>query len=230
MSASEHFSSAQWVDLVRGQLDEATVAEVDRHLRAGCGPCTAAFETWQAPVRFGVEERRAAPPSETVRVAKALLAQAGAVRDRSARNPLAALASATFAALVFDTGLTAQAGARAAAAFSRQLLFDADHLVVDLHVDAGAADGSLVIMGQVVDKRGPERSLDGIFLSIVDDRREVSAVTPNEFGEFRHTLRDTRAQFLVVDAHKDVVAIPLHVLYDPPGRPALSPQQAKVKQ
>ena len=40
---TEHFSSPQWVDLVRGLLSEDMKTEMDQHLRAGCGECREAF-------------------------------------------------------------------------------------------------------------------------------------------------------------------------------------------
>ena len=65
----EHFTSPQWVDLVRGQLPEEVATEMDRHLRAGCTECVAAFDAWQGLAVFAAEERASTPPAAAVRVA-----------------------------------------------------------------------------------------------------------------------------------------------------------------
>src|SRR4029434_5063482 len=72
---TEHFSSPQWVDLVRGLLSEDMKTEMDQHLRAGCEECREAFAAWSAFATFAEAEAGFEPPREAVRVAKTYLAQ-----------------------------------------------------------------------------------------------------------------------------------------------------------
>ena len=129
----EHFTSPQWVDLVRGQLPEEVATEMDRHLRAGCTTCVAAFDAWQGLAVFAREEREITPPDNVVRVAKSFLTQRKFADPVPGAQPIVAWASATLATLVFDSRLAAPAGVRAsAAAFSRHLVFGARSLVVEI--------------------------------------------------------------------------------------------------
>ena len=216
MCVREHFTASQWVDLVRGQLAEEVVTEMDRHLRAGCGECVAAFDAWQGLAVFASEERASTPLEDAVRVAKSYLAQqrfADAISSPS--NPIVSWASATLATLVFDSGQAAPAGVRAAATFSRHLVFDAQSLVIDLHLEASSRAGWFVLTGQVVDRSHPERPVENIWLSLVGDRQEISTFQTNELGEFRCTFDLRRTLKLVVYAGRDVVAIPVETLLEP---------------
>ena len=67
---TDHFSSPQWVDLVRGLLDEDTGTEMDRHLREGCEPCREAFAAWSGFASFAEAEAQFEPPHDALRVAR----------------------------------------------------------------------------------------------------------------------------------------------------------------
>jgi len=212
----DHFSSPQWVDLVRGRLPEDVAAEMDVHLRSGCTDCMAAFDVWQGLAVFAEEERASTPPDDAIRVAKSYLAQPRMARAEPAQgHPIAAWASATVATLVFDSRQAVPAGVRAAAAFSRHLVFDAKSLVVDLRIDTGSRAGGLLLSGQVADTSRPEQPLEHIWLSLVDNRQEISMFQTNEFGEFQCTFDRRRNLTLMIYGNGSVVAIPLDVLFDP---------------
>ena len=212
----EHFTAPQWVDLVRGQLAEEIANEMDRHLRMGCGECVAAFDAWQGLAVFAADERTSTPPEDAIRVAKSYLAQQKLAAPAPLQNPIVSWTSATLATLVFDSEQAAPAGIRAAAtAFSRHLVFGANSIVVDLHIDTASRAGWFLLHGQVADSNRPDQPLEHIWLSLVDDRQEISTFQTNEFGEFRCTFDLRRALKLMVYAGRDVVAIPIENLFDP---------------
>jgi len=214
--AKEHFTAPQWIDLVRGQLAEEVASEMDRHLRAECGECVASFDAWQGLAVFASEERTLTVPEDAVRVAKAYLAQQKLASPASASNPIASWASATLATLVFDSQQAAPAGVRAAAAaFSRHVVYGAKSLVVDLHIEATSRSGWFLLQGQVADSTRPDQPLENVWLSLVDDRHEISTFQTNGLGEFRCTFDLRQALKLMVYAGRDVVAIPIETLFDP---------------
>jgi hypothetical protein len=189
---------------------------MDRHLRAGCNECVAAFDAWQGLAVFAREEREITPPENVVRVAKSYLAQRMFADPVPGARPIVAWASATIGTLVFDSKLAAPAGVRASAtAFSRHLVFDARSLVVDLHVDMASRSGWFLLAGQIADRNSPERPLENVWLSLVDDRQEITTFRTNELGEFRCTFDLRRALKLMVYAGRDVIAIPMDTLFDP---------------
>jgi hypothetical protein len=215
----EHFTSPQWVDLVRGQLAEEVATEMDRHLRAGCTECVAAFDAWQGLAVFASEERASTPPADAVRVAKSYLSQrtfAAPLADPS--HPFVSWASATLATLVFDSQQVAPAGVRAAATSSRHVVFDAGSLVIDLHIETASRAGRFQLAGQIVDRHDPARSVENIWLSLVDDRQEISSFQTNQLGEFRCTFDFHQALKLMVYAGRNVVALPIDMLLNPLDR------------
>ena len=72
---TDHFSSPQWVDLVRGLLSEDLREEMDQHLRAGCEKCREAYAAWHGFAAFAEDESAFEPPRDAVRVSKTYLAQ-----------------------------------------------------------------------------------------------------------------------------------------------------------
>src|SRR6185503_12454297 len=113
---TEHFSSPQWVDLVRGLLSEDTKTDMDQHLRAGCEECREAFAAWSGFATFTEAEPGFEPPREAVRVAKTYLAQQHVgdgqtvARHRQRRQWASPSMLAT---LVFDSMQASAAGVRA---------------------------------------------------------------------------------------------------------------------
>ena len=211
----EHFTAAQWVDLVRGQLTNEIASDMDRHLRMGCAECVAAFDAWQGLAVFAAEERESTPPADAVRVAKSYLAQHTLAASGATADSIGSWASATLATLVFDSKNVAPAGVRAAATFSRHLVFEAKSLIVDLHIDTASRAGWFLLQGQVADSHRPLEPRERFWLSLVDDRHEISTFQTNEFGEFRCTFDLRRTLKLMVYASRDVVAIPIETLFDP---------------
>jgi hypothetical protein len=192
---------------------------MDRHLRAGCNECVAAFDAWQGLAVFAAEERASTPPEDAVRVAKSYLAQRTfAAPLASNSHPFVSWASATLATLVFDSHQAAPAGVRAGAAFSRHVVFDAGPLVIDLHIETASRAGWFQLAGQIVDRYNPARSVGDIWLSLVDDRQEISSFQTNQLGEFRCTLDFRLALKLMVYAGQDVIALPIDTLLNPLDR------------
>jgi len=108
------------------------------------------------------------------------------------------------------------AGVRASAtAFSRHLVFGARSLVVDLHIDTSSRAGWFLLAGQIADRTAPDKPLENVWLSLVDDRHEITTFRTNALGEFSCTFDGHRALKLMVYAGRDVIAIPMDTLFDP---------------
>jgi hypothetical protein len=206
---SEHFTASQWVDLVRGQLPQEVANEMDRHLRMGCSECVDAFDTWQGLAVFASEERASMPVDHPVRIAQSY-AQRKLAGPTLASNPAATWASAALATLIFDSEEPAAPGVRATAAtFSRHLVFGANSLIVDVHIDTASRAGWFLLQGQVADRNQPNRPLENIWLSLIDGRQEITTFRTNEVGEFLCTFDVRQALKLIVYAGRHVVAIPI---------------------
>src|SRR5215510_12466995 len=133
---TEHFSSPQWVDLVRGIASDEVRGAMDTHLRDGCPDCVEAYRLWHGMALFAREERALTPPEDAVRVAKSYLAQHRIAQAAAPPAGARSFASTIVATLLFDSLQAAPARVRAAATYSRHLLFGAQSLAIDLHIDA----------------------------------------------------------------------------------------------
>lgn len=213
---TDHFSSPQWVDLVRGLLAGDTREAMDRHLRDGCAECLEAYSAWSGLAVFAEEERGVEPPTEALRVAKSYLGQQG-LRDGHADVPgrRRAWAPSVLATLVFDSMQAAPAGVRASAAYSRHLLFAAQSLAIDLHIETASKPGWFLLAGQVADSSCPDRLLRRVELSLVDGDAEISTFQTNEFGEFQCTFDRRKDLTLLFSLESGAIALPLDVLFDP---------------
>ena len=212
---TEHFSSPLWVDRVRGLLAEDVREEMDQHLRAGCETCQAAHTAWQRFAVFADEESGFEPPRDAVRVAKTYLAQQNILDGRSTARRRAWAPSA-LATLVFDTMQAAPvAGVRAGAGYSRHLLFAAQSLAIDLHVETASKAGWFLLTGQVADSNRPDQLPRAIELCLIDGDREISTFQTNEFGEFQCTFDLRKNLTLLFAIESGAIAVPLDVLFNP---------------
>jgi hypothetical protein len=215
---TSHFSSPQWVDLVRGLLNEDIKAEMDQHLRTGCEVCREAFATWSRFATFAQAEAGVEAPRDAIRVAKTFLAQQQVREGRTAgrrRQRLHWAGPSMLATLVFDSLQAAPAGVRATGGFSRHLLFAADSMAIDLHIETASKAGWFLLAGQIADSSRPDQLPRPIELSLVEGDTEISAFQTNEFGEFHCTFDRRRDLTLLFALEGGEVALPLDTLFTP---------------
>jgi hypothetical protein len=215
---TDHFSSPQWVDLVRGLLSEDTRTEMDQHLRAGCEECREAFAAWSGFATFAEAEPGFEPPRDAVRVAKTYLGQQQIGDGQTAarrRQSFRWAGPSMLATLVFDSMQAAPAGVRAGGGYSRHLLFEAHSMAIDLHIETASKAGWFMLAGQIADSSRPDQLPRRIELSLVEGDTEISAFQTNEFGEFQCTF-DRRSDLTLLFALEGgEVALPLDTLFTP---------------
>jgi len=215
---SDHFSSPQWVDLVRGLLDGNAREAMDQHLRDGCDDCLKAYNAWYGLAVFAEEERGFEPPHEALRVAKTYLAQRNVLEGRVAESGRRhAWVPSVLATLVFDSTQALPAGVRAAATagYSRHLLFAAQSLAIDLHVETASKPGWFLLAGQIADSSAPDRLPHKVDLALVQGDIELSTFQTNEFGEFQCTFDRRKDLTLLVSLESGAISLPLDVLFNP---------------
>ncbi len=212
---TDHFSSPQWVDLVRGLLREDTKAEMNQHLRAGCEECREAFAAWSGFATFTEAEPGVVPPDDALRVVKSYLAQQDVRDGRAVTRRRRSWGPSMLATLVFDSMQAAPAGVRASGAYSRHLLFSAQSLAIDLHIETASKAGWFLLAGQIADSSRPDQLPRRIDLSLVEGDTEISAFQTNEFGEFQCTFDRRTDLTLLFALEGGEVALPLDGLFNP---------------
>ena len=189
---------------------------MDQHLRAGCETCHEAHAAWSRFAVFAEQESGFEPPRDAVRVAKTYLAQQNLLDGRSSTARRRAWAPSALATLVFDSMQAAPAaGVRAGAGYSRHLLFAAQSLAIDLHVETASKAGWFLLAGQIADSSRPDQLPRAIELCLVDGDREISTFQTNEFGEFQCTFDLRKNLTLLFALESGAIALPLDVLFNP---------------
>jgi len=189
----QHFSEQAWADFVRGISESQTKATLDSHLARGCSDCRATSDVWNRVQTAVANEKIYTPSDSAVRMVKLEFA-ASSLESTS-----------VLATLLFDTlGQPLPAGIRSGAAVTRQLVYGAEGLTVDLRLDTQAHSGKIGVFGQVLDQRHSRVSLSGVSIALWTQKGQpFMQVSPNEAGEFQ----------LEVDARDD-----LRLLIDVAGR------------
>jgi hypothetical protein len=167
----QHFSEEVFADFVRG-VNSAT--ELQAHLAGNCSQCTATFSIWNRVQTITAREKTFHPPANSVRVAK-LEFQAKHQQENELPGKL-----------VFDSfSQPALAGVRSGAVAARQMVYEAEGMIVDLRFDRSPRSECVSLIGQVLDQKAPRVSLANVFVMLWTEKGLVLAETrTNALGEF----------------------------------------------
>jgi hypothetical protein len=199
-----HFSSRDWIDYVRNLASPQDAAAMTSHLKTGCDSCEKEKAAWTKLAAFAKTEAEFEPPENVVAMAKALV---------QAPKPEKGLRLREIAELVFDSFLTPQlAGVRSAAGVgSRQLLYRAGEVMIDVRFESSDESERFALTGQVFRDQGSKVGMTRVPISLISGKNELARTATNQFGEFylEHESADKNLQVsLEVNSEKDVF-IPL---------------------
>ena len=173
----EHFSEQAWADFTRGFGTSPKAEGIKAHLAAACLPCQTAKGFWGRVHTMALAESTYTPAANLVRLAK----------FEFTANRKAESAEWTVASLLFDSfSQPSLAGVRSASATARQIVYEANGLVVDLRFDRMQPSGKVSAVGQMLDKRVPRELLAGSPVVVwTEDGQLVATTEANGFGEFQ---------------------------------------------
>jgi hypothetical protein len=199
-----HFSSQDWIDYVRNVAPPQDAAAMASHLKTGCGSCAKEKATWSRLATFAKGEMQFEPPAQVVNIAKGLVPTSKSEEVIRVRE---------IAELIFDSLLRPQlAGVRSAAGVgSRQLLYRAGEIMIDVRFEASDESERFALTGQVFRDRGSKVGMTRVPISLISGKNELARTSTNQFGEFylEHDSAEKNLQVsLEVNSEKDVF-IPL---------------------
>ncbi len=172
----DHFSSADWIDYVRGVLPPKA-SMMETHLGQGCTQCLKSSEIWGLVLNFSAKEAANSPPDDAVRVIKAAYVPARPERWLPE--------IAQFARLILDTLKQPNlAGVRNAPPSSRLLLHEAEPFTIDLRLDSDPFRKRISLMGQILNSNEPDQSAYRIEVILLNGERLVKKTRANYAGEF----------------------------------------------
>src|SRR6185437_15472641 len=139
-----HFSEEVFADVVRG-IDVPAQKELQSHLASQCSQCGQSLRVWLRLQAIGARENTHCPPVASVRMVKL---------EFEARR---AHANETPGNLVFDSfSQPALVGVRSGGtAAARQMVYEAEVVMVDLRLDHSMHSKRVSLIGQVLNQKAP---------------------------------------------------------------------------
>ena len=196
----EHFSEQVFADLVRG-IETQAQAELRSHLASQCPQCVETFKVWSRLQAVVQKETDYCAPENAVRMAKL---EFEAQRAGEREIPVS---------LVFDSiAQPALAGVRSSGAVAaRQMVYEAEGMMVDLRFDQRPGSKAISLIGQVLDRQGARRSLAHAPVMLWTEKGLVLTETrTNGFGEFHLEFEVQDHMRLSIQAFGgNVIRIPL---------------------
>jgi len=156
---------------------------------------------WNQVQTMASNETSYTPPESAVRVVKREFAVTRSPEQES-----------VLASLLFDTlAQPVPAGIRSGTAVARQVVYEAEGLTVDLRLDPQPNSDTILVLGQVLDKRHPRISPSEVSIELWTQKGQpFLQVGANESGEFQIELHtDDDLRLLIEVAGRKTIRIPL---------------------
>jgi hypothetical protein len=194
--AMPHYDTAEWTDFVRGLIGDPKAGEMESHL-ASCVACHRAVGVLREVLEVAQVDRRLEPPDHLVRWARALFSSERAVASARGARPF-------IAQLVYDSLAAPElAGMRAQHRISRHLLYEAGVFGLDLRLEYQRGSPRVTLVGQILDRQRPERSMSDVSVQLVRGRTEIGRGACNRFGEFQVDFEpDGRLRLYVMEGSR----------------------------
>lgn len=198
----EHFADPRWADYVRGVGAPATKQEIEAHLVAGCVTCKPAFDFWKWMDDFAARDTAYTPPDNLTRMVKM------ALYSEEVPEP----GTWTIANLVYDSlSRPLVAGVRSGGTSTRQFVFEAEGLTVDLRFEKKAQSNIVHASGQVLDKQTPLTWMDSTTVILWTEKgKTIDVAEANKHGEFQLEFEaQDQLRISIVTTGRKTVRIPL---------------------
>jgi len=182
----KHFTTEEWIDFTNQAVSGSKQQEMTDHLE-GCKRCKETVSLWQRVRGTAESVAKYQAPESAVRIAKAAF-----VNAHLGQQPVRETSPAE---LLFDSFLQpALAGTRAGTRTAhdpgaRQMLYRAEPYQIDLHIEPKAGEDRIVVIGQLLDTRHPDKPGANVPVVISNLRGNAVHTVTNEFGEFREELQ-----------------------------------------
>lgn len=195
-----HFSEEVFADVVRG-IDVPAHKELQSHFASQCLQCRQSVLLWSQLQAIGARENQYCPPADSVRMVKL---EFGAMRMQE---------NETLGKVVFDSfSQPVLAGVRSGgAAAARQMVFEADGMMVDLRFDRPPRSTCVSLIGQVLNQKVARASLANASVMLWTEKGLVLAETrTNTLGEFHMEFEpQERLRLSIEGVAGKVIRIPL---------------------
>lgn len=176
-----HFSSEDWVDFAMKQASQEQAKSMQQHLDEGCGKCSKLSQFWNHVTQVASRESEHAPPESAVRHVRNVFAM-NAEAEKSKR-------AVTIPRLVFDNlWQPALAGIRAVPSSSRQVMYMAGDISIEMRLEPEPRSERINVAGQITKAASQSSDITAMSVIVTGDRGPVTTASTNRFGEFHLTF------------------------------------------
>lgn len=174
----KHFEITQWVDFVRAVASADEHARMQQHLASGCTACAHTVDLLQRLAQTVVA-------AESVpEVPAAVLKRAQTIASLRKREKVGL--AQVIATLVYDSfRQPLPAGIRTDRIGSRQLLYEAGDICIDLRIDFEKGGRLISLVGQASSREQSERGLVSLPVILMSGSELLAQTVTNEYGEFQ---------------------------------------------
>ncbi len=192
-----HLEAVQLADYVRGLGSPLSRKAVEEHLSSGCPKCRKAVQALSRVVNGSRAETGYSVPEHTVRRVKAIY---------DLRPPEGVSFHPRMAArLIYDSfKAPIPSGIRTGQDFARHILYSAADYALDLRLQQSHRPGAIALIGQLTDRRTPDRMMAGLSVFLTRGKNVVAGTKSNAFGEFQIEYQPSRRLRLHLQIHENL--------------------------
>ncbi|HWY55286.1 MAG TPA: hypothetical protein VNZ03_12530 [Terriglobales bacterium] len=197
-----HFSEQVWADFVRGVGASETAQEVKEHLGSSCPECETTLAVWGRIAQLAARESAYATPENLVRLVKLQFAD-----QQSSQREAGLIGS-----MIFDSATQPlPMGVRSGSASTRQIVYEAEGLTVDLRLERKPHSSTFSAAGQVLDKDAPLSWLGNAAIVLWNDKGHMLMKTvANDYGEFQFEFEhEDQLRISIITANRKTLRIAL---------------------
>jgi hypothetical protein len=173
----KHYTTEEWVDFVNEKVGQKQFKAMQTHLQSGCQKCFQIEALWK-------RVRQAASRETTMQVPESVL--------QHLRNAFVVMAPAKKKAGLFEIprlisdsvwGLAA-VGVRATTSSSRQLLYQAGNIVIEMRIEPKPNSDLIQLEGQIMDTVLKGKGIERVQVRLMKAQTQVAETSTSTFGEF----------------------------------------------
>ncbi len=173
-----HLDTSDWVDLVRGLVDEQGRMRAEAHLASGCRKCRRTMEIMREVSALASEEAKYEVPRYAVYSARSIFALKQPEKIYFFPRIVGRLIYDSFKEPL-------PAGLRARHRLTRHALYEAANYSLDLRLEHQIGTANVSLVGQIADQEERDRALANLPVFLLSGNEVVAHALSNAYGEFQ---------------------------------------------
>jgi hypothetical protein len=173
----KHYTTEAWVDFVNEKVGQKQLKAMQTHLQTGCQKCSQSEALWKRVLQAASRETEMQVPESVL---------------QHLRNAFVVMAPAKKRAGLFEVprlisdsvwGLAA-AGVRATTSSSRQLLYQAGNIVIEMRIEPKPNSDLVQLEGQIMDTVLKGKGIERVPVRLMKAETKLAETCTSTFGEF----------------------------------------------